>query len=110
MRRFQSSKANFSTLTAMDLLEYRDRFPILHDCTYLINHSLAAMPARAEDNLREYARMWRGGGPPARGGGGGGGGGPPGGPDGGGDGGPPRRPGQHPNRPRPGGGGPHLLP
>src|SRR3954468_22602709 len=59
MRRFQSSKANFSTLTAMDLLVYRDRFPILGDCTYLINHSLAAMPAKAEDNLLEYARMWR---------------------------------------------------
>jgi kynureninase len=38
---------------------YRDRFPILGTCTYLINHSLAAMPAAAEDNLREYARMWR---------------------------------------------------
>jgi kynureninase len=42
-----------------DLLGYRDEFPILHDCTYLINHSLAAMPAKAEDNLLEYARMWR---------------------------------------------------
>jgi len=42
-----------------DLLQYRDQFPILHDCTYLINHSLAAMPAKAEDNLLEYARMWR---------------------------------------------------
>jgi kynureninase len=42
-----------------ELLAYRDRFPILGDCTYLINHSLAAMPAKAEDNLREYARMWR---------------------------------------------------
>ena len=42
-----------------DLLAYRDRFPILRDCTYLINHSLAAMPAAAEDNLLEYARMWR---------------------------------------------------
>jgi kynureninase len=42
-----------------DLLAYRDRFPILGDCTYLINHSLAAMPAAAEDNLLEYARMWR---------------------------------------------------
>jgi kynureninase len=39
--------------------EYRDRFPILDTCTYLINHSLAAMPAAAEDNLREYARVWR---------------------------------------------------
>jgi kynureninase len=41
------------------LLAYRDRFPILADCVYLINHSLAAMPAQAEENLLEYARMWR---------------------------------------------------
>jgi len=43
----------------IDAAGYRDRFPILETCTYLINHSLAAMPAAAEDNLREYARMWR---------------------------------------------------
>ncbi len=43
----------------IDPAGYRDRFPILETCTYLINHSLAAMPAAAEDNLREYARMWR---------------------------------------------------
>jgi kynureninase len=43
----------------IDPAEYRDRFPILDTCTYLINHSLAAMPAEAEDNLREYARVWR---------------------------------------------------
>ncbi len=42
-----------------DLLAYRDRFPILSDCVYLINHSLAAMPAAAEERLLEYARMWR---------------------------------------------------
>src|SRR5205807_4150328 len=38
---------------------YRARYPILQDCIYLINHSLAAMPAAAEDRLLEYARMWR---------------------------------------------------
>jgi kynureninase len=43
----------------IDPAEYRDRFPILDTCTYLINHSLAAMPAAAEDNLLEYARVWR---------------------------------------------------
>jgi kynureninase len=43
----------------IDAADYRDRFPILDTCTYLINHSLAAMPAAAEDNLREYARVWR---------------------------------------------------
>ena len=42
-----------------ELLAYRDRFPILRDCIYLINHSLAAMPAAVEDRLLEYARMWR---------------------------------------------------
>jgi kynureninase len=42
----------------IDPAGYRDRFPILETCAYLINHSLAAMPAAAEDNLREYARMW----------------------------------------------------
>ena len=42
-----------------DLLAYRSQFPILETCTYLINHSLAAMPGKVEDNLREYARMWR---------------------------------------------------
>ena len=43
----------------IDPAGYRGRFPILETCTYLINHSLAAMPAAAEDNLREYARVWR---------------------------------------------------
>src|SRR5213082_3741493 len=43
----------------MELLAYRERFPILRETTYLINHSLAAMPAAAEDRLLEYARMWR---------------------------------------------------
>ncbi len=41
------------------LLEYRPEFPILEDTTYLINHSLAAMPRKAEERLAEYARMWR---------------------------------------------------
>jgi kynureninase len=41
-----------------DLLAYRDRFPILEHTTYLINHSLGAMPAAAEERVREYARAW----------------------------------------------------
>jgi len=43
----------------VDLLGYRDRFPILEHTTYLINHSLGAMPAAAEERLQEYARTWR---------------------------------------------------
>jgi kynureninase len=42
-----------------DLAAYRERFPILAHTTYLINHSLGAMPAEAEDRLAEYARMWK---------------------------------------------------
>jgi kynureninase len=42
-----------------DLLEYRSAFPILEHTTYLISHSLAAMPRRAEERLAEYARMWK---------------------------------------------------
>jgi kynureninase len=43
----------------VDVSAYRDRFPILEETTYLINHSLAAMPAAAEDRLAEYAHMWK---------------------------------------------------
>src|SRR5438105_339530 len=38
---------------------FRDRFPILERTTYLINHSLGAMPAAAEERLLAYAREWR---------------------------------------------------
>jgi kynureninase len=42
-----------------DLLDYRSEFSILAHTTYLINHSLAPMPRRAEDRLLEYARTWK---------------------------------------------------
>jgi kynureninase len=41
-----------------ELLEYRDRFPILEHTTYLINHSLGAMPAAVEERMLEYTRVW----------------------------------------------------
>jgi kynureninase len=41
-----------------ELLDYRDRFPILEHTTYLINHSLGAMPAAAEERVIDYARTW----------------------------------------------------
>ena len=40
------------------LLAYRDRFSILEHTTYLINHSLGAMPAAVEERMQEYARTW----------------------------------------------------
>jgi kynureninase len=42
----------------MNLLDYRDRFPILGSTTYLINHSLGAMPADAAVRLQRYADEW----------------------------------------------------
>jgi len=41
-----------------ELHEYRERFPIVAETTYLINHSLGAMPAAAEERMLEYARTW----------------------------------------------------
>jgi kynureninase len=43
----------------MELTDYRERFPILRHTTYLINHSLGAMPSAVEERLAEYARSWR---------------------------------------------------
>src|SRR3989440_2054224 len=43
----------------MSVTDYRDRFPILEHTTYLINHSLGAMPAAAEERLLDYARTWK---------------------------------------------------
>ncbi|MCA1613616.1 MAG: aminotransferase class V-fold PLP-dependent enzyme [Acidobacteria bacterium] len=41
-----------------ELLEWRAEFPILGKTTYLISHSLGAMPRATFDNLREYAATW----------------------------------------------------
>ena len=41
-----------------DLLEYRSEFPILAETTYLVSHSLGAMPRKATDRLAEFAREW----------------------------------------------------
>lgn len=42
-----------------DLLGWRAEFPILDTCTYLVNHSLGAMPNAAERELLGYADEWR---------------------------------------------------
>src|ERR687888_1534316 len=41
-----------------ELLSYRKEFPILEHTTYLISHSLGAMPRGVYDRLREYAGTW----------------------------------------------------
>lgn len=41
-----------------ELLKYRAEFPILSRYTYMISHSLGAMPRGVHDRLREYADLW----------------------------------------------------
>ena len=42
----------------MTLLVWRPEFPILDTCTYLVSHSLGAMPARARRYLNQFADEW----------------------------------------------------
>jgi kynureninase len=45
-------------MTIDPLLAWRDEFPIVKTCTYLVSHSLGAMPRRAAQYLQEYADTW----------------------------------------------------
>jgi kynureninase len=40
------------------LLSWRQEFPILETCTYLVTHSLGAMPRRASTYLQQFADEW----------------------------------------------------
>jgi kynureninase len=40
------------------LAVWREEFPTVEDCTYLVSHSLGAMPRRTATNLQEYADIW----------------------------------------------------
>ncbi len=40
------------------LLRWRSEFPILETCTYLVSHSLGAMPRRTRDELSMFADEW----------------------------------------------------
>lgn len=40
------------------LLRWRPEFPILETCTYLVSHSLGAMPSRARRYLDRFAEAW----------------------------------------------------
>jgi kynureninase len=43
-----------------DLLRWRAEFPILGTCTYLVSHSLGAMPRKTATYLQEFADTWGG--------------------------------------------------
>jgi kynureninase len=40
------------------LLKWRAEFPVVETCTYLVSHSLGAMPRRAREHLRTFADQW----------------------------------------------------
>lgn len=42
----------------IDWLQLRREFPILDTCTYLVSHSLGAMPRRTAGYLQEFADTW----------------------------------------------------
>jgi len=42
----------------VDPAQWRGRFPILEDSTYLVTHSLGAMPRGVFDRLQAYAEQW----------------------------------------------------
>ena len=42
----------------IDVPRWRDEFPILNTCIYLVSHSLGAMPRRTATYLQEYADTW----------------------------------------------------
>lgn len=44
---------------AESLLEYRKHFPALEECVHFISHSLGCVPAKAADDLAEFADLWR---------------------------------------------------
>src|ERR1043166_9990217 len=48
-----------ATISTMDpLLAWRDEFPILAPTTYMISHSLGAMPKRAAACVTEFTETW----------------------------------------------------
>jgi kynureninase len=44
--------------TAADISYWRSEFPIVETCTYLVSHSLGAMPRRTSAYLQQCADMW----------------------------------------------------
>jgi kynureninase len=44
--------------TDADIQHWRREFPIVDTCTYLVSHSLGAMPRKAAHYLQEFAETW----------------------------------------------------
>jgi kynureninase len=44
--------------SAAEIQHWRSEFPIVGTCTYLVSHSLGAMPRKTAAYLQEFAEMW----------------------------------------------------
>src|SRR3954467_1806462 len=47
-----------TTAMSTDLLRWRSEFPIVETCTYLVSHSLGAMPRKTAGYLQQFADEW----------------------------------------------------
>jgi kynureninase len=55
----KNSESRIQNSEAVDpLLKWRSEFPIVDTCTYLVSHSLGAMPRAAAAELQQYADTW----------------------------------------------------
>jgi len=52
------ASARAESLSPHDPERWRAQFPIVEDTTYLVNHSLGAMPSRARDKMAEFLDQW----------------------------------------------------
>ncbi len=53
-----TARTDAEPLSDGEVAAWRERFPTLQRCTYLINNSLGAMPDTVPDALATYARLW----------------------------------------------------
>jgi kynureninase len=53
-----TSEPSIGLASATDISHWRSEFPIVETCTYLVSHSLGAMPRKAATYLQEFADMW----------------------------------------------------
>lgn len=55
---YRGDRRGEASRTEIDVARWRAEFPILETCTYLVSHSLGAMPRKTATYLQEYADTW----------------------------------------------------
>src|SRR5215207_1147932 len=57
-QRPMNSQDPTGAFTTAEIDRWRSEFPILETCTYLVSHSLGAMPRRAVASVQAFADTW----------------------------------------------------